>query len=326
MANYEATLKDGGNDLIPGRHISFGQKLKYSARIRRVEFIPVGLTVILFPALLAAATLDDLASLNFALALVTVFLTMHVANLVNCYVDRDLDVIYKGRLSEAVHALGGTNIKRQIVATCLLIAVLVGLLLQTTQRFDIAIIALVQLFLAFQYTTRPLFLKGAGLWQIPALFMLMFFGAGLLVVRSTQESMTPWTLAGMAGFGTAMMGIVLLNTTEDYPEDREFGVRTSARVLGITGAMAVGAGLLAGGLTVSLASIYQMKFTWATTIPMIASALPVLFALLGACARVYRQPEDIAMPIVRRHAQRVPIYLALFGWGSVASALVNLAI
>ncbi|MGW6427395.1 UbiA family prenyltransferase [Nocardia sp. NPDC055053] len=307
---------------VAGKRLSFATKLKYSARIRRVEFIPVGITVILFPVVLAAGGLGEILSGRLALALIAVFSTMHLANLINCYVDRDLDAVYKGRLSEAVHGLGAANIKMQIVVTCVLMAVLGVAIAVITEHYDVLAIVAVQTVLAIQYTTRPLFLKGAGLWQIPALFVLMFFGAGVLAIRTCYDTLDLPVLCAAAGFGAAMMGVVLLNTTEDFPEDREFGVYTSARALGITGAMATGAVLVALGVGATVVGVLATMPAIAVA-PIVLAWIPIQASLTRSWIQVRGQEEAVAMPIVRRQAKLVPVYLAIFGWGSTAGALIG---
>ena len=195
--------------------------------IRRPEFMVAELPILLVPALLLTSSVRELATPAFAVTSLLFFLLFHFGDMTNCLADRELNAVYKTRLSEAVLGLGVGNVKRQIAATTAGALALAAVLGWLTGRWDVVPLVVVGLLLGGAYSFEPVRLKGRGLLQVLALWAVIFVGPMLLVMRALGA---PWSvpILVLAGcYGAMQQGTILVNTAEDLPEDEESGVRTS---------------------------------------------------------------------------------------------------
>lgn len=159
--------------------------VKDAIRIRRPEFMVAEIPILLIVALLVARP-GALATGTFVETIVLFFLLFHFGDMINCLADRDLDAVYKTRLSEAVKGLGVRNVKWQLALT---VAAAVGLaahLARVTGKVDVLGLVIAGLALGSQYSVGPLRLKGRGLWQVGALWAVIFVGPMLLVAGAVS--------------------------------------------------------------------------------------------------------------------------------------------
>src|SRR5579884_2983259 len=89
--------------------------LRYSLRLRRVEYRVAELPIFLVPVLLTAPDASAFAGLPFWEGLVAFLFLFAFGDLVNCLADRDLDAVAKPHLAEAVHGLGVRGVVAQAV-------------------------------------------------------------------------------------------------------------------------------------------------------------------------------------------------------------------
>lgn len=310
----------------PGRTPLTGkQKLVASIRIRRIEYQPVMLAIYLIPSLLSVPSASVLLSWHYALVLVMALLLMHLCDMTNVYADRDLDATYKPKLSQAVYGLGLRNVRRQMAVTTVLAQALGIYLAVETGNWDLIPLVAFTLWFGAQYSIPPVYLKSSGIWQIPGLCAVIAWLPMLVVVRAIPGDLTWLLLATIIGFGVNQIGIVMLNTAEDLPEDTQFGINTCIRALGLTRAMATATGMIAvGGSTVCVTVVAAGGFTFGA-IPMIAAIAFALWHVAGTYRGVRGRPDDEALAVLRRRAKLVPLLVATTGWGTVIAAAFALA-
>ncbi|PXX71705.1 1,4-dihydroxy-2-naphthoate octaprenyltransferase [Nocardia tenerifensis] len=308
-----------------GPPVGLRQRMAHSGRIRRVEFLPMGLTVLFVPLLVGAREWADVLSWQTAAAAVLVVLGIQIGNMVNCLADRWEDQEYKPGQADAVRGLGVPNVVRQIVATGIVIAVVATWLVVSSGHYDLLLIGLLGGLLGVQYSLPPLHLKSRGIWQIPTLFAVLLFVPGLGILRAADR---PWDWSAvieLAGYALAMAGVIVVNTAEDLPEDEKYGIRTFVVALGLSRAIAAALGsVVLGAVTVVATVTARSGMTW--------GFLP--FALAAALAGGYLWriravtrglPRDAMVTALRPAAKAVPAVLAVLGWGTVVLALFVLA-
>ncbi|WP_040805691.1 UbiA family prenyltransferase [Nocardia concava] len=317
-------LTDEREQPVAGK-LGFGEWLGYGLRIRRVEFLPLTLTVPLVPALLIAGTARELLSLNMLLATVVVILSIQVGNMANCLADREMDAIYKTRLSQAVYGLGVTAVVRQIAASSLVVAVIEGYLTYRTGHLDLLLIGGLWAVLGMGYSLPPLHLNGRGIWQLPVLLAVYFILPGLFVLRAFEHPVS-WAAVGViCGFALTNIGVIVINHAEDFPEDELYGIRTYVRALGLTRALTVGVGMLCAGASLVTASVLTLSGpNWGLVLYLPACLLAVRFVGTTALAVRGRSLED-GVAALRARSKLAPPHTILVGWTTVLLAALVFA-
>ena len=304
---------------------SWKDDLRDSLRIRRPEFMIAEIPILLVAAL-AVAPWSALATWRFAEIVALFALLFHVGDMANCLADRDLDVVYKTRLAEAVRGLGVRRVAAQIALSAICALGLAGHLAWATGRLEILGLVAVGLFLGHQYSFAPLRFKARGLLQVPALALLIFVGPMLLVARSLSGAVPPVGL--VLAYAAMQQGTIAINTAEDLPEDVEAGIRTSAVALGLRGIVALSLAMVAlGGLGVtgSLAPlVLRAGRPWAVA-PLIFAWLWVASDIAGLARSVFTQSHDDALADVRAAAKRMPIWITATAWGTLLAAASSAA-
>lgn len=299
------------------------RKVVWSLLIRRIEFFPVWLSVMLIPALLSVGSPGELLSGVLPLTLVTVLAVVHVADMVNSYADRDLDATYKSRLSEAVYGLGERNVRWQIGITVVVATALAVVLSSVTGHWDLLPLIAVETLLVAQYSLPPLHFKTRGVLQPVIAIVIIIWIPMAIMVRSLGGEFDWPLIATIVGFGVAEIGIIVVNTAEDLPEDEAHGIRTSVRALGLTRAMAVATGMIAGGGTVAVLGVLAAGGLTPGLVPMVAAVGFAATHVFGTWLRVRGRSTVDALELLRPRAKLVPLQVATTGWATViASAFV----
>jgi 1,4-dihydroxy-2-naphthoate octaprenyltransferase len=294
--------------------------LSYSLRIRRIEFLPLTVTVPLVPALLAARSWRELVSVDVLVAALVIVLSIQVGNIANCLADREMDATYKTRLSEAVYGLGVPNVVRQIVVTSGLCALLEVFLTFRTHHVDLLVIGLLWAVLGIGYSLPPLHLNGRGIWQLPTLLNVYFILPGLFMLRAFDGPIEWVAVVALCGFSLTNIGIIVVNHAEDLPEDERFSIRTYVRALGLTNALFLGTGMLVIGAMLAAGSACSMVgVSWGCLLYLAVWAPGLRFSWQTALA-VRRKPIDLAVATLRARSKRAPLHTCLIGWATVALA------
>lgn len=306
------------NVLDDGR--SWRDDLRDALRIRRPEFMVAEIPILLVAAL-AVAPASALASWRFAEVCALFALLFHVGDMANCLADRDLDVVYKTRLAEAVRGLGVRNVAAQIALSAAGALGIAAHLAWVTGRLEIPGLVAAGLFLGHQYSFAPLRFKARGILQVPALALLIFVGPMLLVARSLSADLPPIGL--VFAYAAMQQGTIAINTAEDLPEDVEAGIRTSAVALGLRGIVVLALVMVAAGGLGVIAALASRGLSvdrpWAV-LPLCVAWAWVVRDIAGLARSVFARPYDDALADVRSAAKRMPLWITATAWGALCAS------
>lgn len=310
------------NVLDPERR--WWEAIRDSWRLRRPEFMRAEIPILLIPALLSAGAPSDLLRVSFWEVVLVFFLLFNIGDLVNCLLDRDVDLHRKTHLSEAVAALGPTNVKVQIAVSALVALAASAHLAFALHRPWMAGAALAGILLGASYTAPPLRLKTRGLVQLAAYVGLLFVGPALMVSGVFVALPPVGVLVAALSFGAMQTGVLLVNTAEDLDEDEREGIRTAAVALGAAGTMRLGAALaLGGGLAYA-----ALLGAWIGAGPALVALLPCLLVMawnarwLGALVKRTRgKPESEARAAIRKQGRYVPRHIEAGAWTALLVAV-----
>ena len=301
--------------------------LLYMLRIRRVEFRIAEIPILLIPILLLIRDTAPLKTFSFWEGIFIFFLLFAFGDMINCLADRDLDAVYKPHLSEAVYGLGVGFVKFQVIATAALALVLTAHLSWQLQRWILVVMVAIGLVLGAAYSVKPIQLKGRGLAQLFCLWLIIFVGPMLFVslLVSTTPSLTVLLFA--SAFGALQMGIILVNTAEDYPEDLEAHIKTTIVSLGLQRGISLSFWLTtlgALGVLATLAAMFRQRqgeTTW--FVALLPAAIACLYALTDIWRlrrEVLSQNLTLAIQTVKKAAKRVPVWLTVVAWATLGAA------
>jgi 4-hydroxybenzoate polyprenyltransferase len=281
--------------------------LRDSIRIRRPEFLVAEIPIFLIPFVLVDGAS---ASPYLVWPLVAVFALMfHFGDMVNCYADRDLDAVFKTHQSNAIYGLGLVNVRWQMLVTVALALLLAAQL--TLSVGSVVPLALVAggLVWGAQYSLRPLWLKSRGILATITLCAIIFVGPMVLVVDTLGVLTLPLT-ALFCAYAVMQMGIILVNTAEDIPEDTDAGIRTAAVALGLTPTLRLATAMtMLGGAGV----IALLGFDW-TTLPLVAA---LAYAALGVAGTL----RDTRITELRKRSRWMPAWIAATAWATLIATL-----
>ena len=291
------------------------------ARIRRPEFLVAEIPIVLVPALLVATSTAELRTATFAEGLLAIYLLFNFGDMVNCLHDRDLDATYKPQLSRAVYGLGVSSVRLQVALTAATVVLLAGHLAWQLERWLLVPMALVGLALGAAYSAPPVRLKGRGIAGLVTLWTIIFVGP-MLFTAMLLAPVPPLRVIGIAAaYATVQMGVILLNTAEDYTEDRAARVRTTIVALGLRRGVALAAAMVGVG---GAALVGAMVAIAGPRVPVGMLALVVAATVVTILGLRARLTGEVAhdLPLVRRAAKLVPVALTLVAWTSLAAAWV----
>ena len=298
-----------------------GRFLADMLRIRRVEYLIAEIPILLIPALVVGGADAFDGGYGGAIALLF-FLLFNFGDMINCLADRELDARYKTWLSQAVYGLGVDFVRAQVWATAAGALALGAHLSWSLERWWILALVAVGLALGAAYSVAPARLKGRGLAQLACLWAILFVGPMTLVASALAAAPDPGALVLFAAYGAAQMGVILVNTAEDFPEDRAAGVRTSIVALGLRR----GIGLAA--LLVGVAGACVLGWFAGAGAPAWALAVEagawgfVLAGVLGLYRAIRGVGEAEAIALVKARAKRVPAWVTVFAWSTLLNASV----
>jgi 4-hydroxybenzoate polyprenyltransferase len=302
--------------------------LRYSLRLRRVEYRVAELPIFLVPVLLTVHDAGAFVSLPFWEGLLVFFFLFAFGDLVNCLADRDLDALAKPHLAEAVHGLGVRGVIAQAVLSALAAVALTLHLCWLLDRWLLLPLVAVGLVAAYAYSVEPFRLKGRGLWQV-AFYWLGLFTGPMVFTALLFEARPPWEVLGVAvAFGMVQTGVVLVNTAEDYPEDRQLGVRTVIVALGLE--RGIGLALILATLGSLILGVALLAVYWLRGVPAagFAGLVPLAVACGSVCLGIGRlrrrlsgkaEAEDAGA--VKHCARWVPLWITSVAVSALVAAV-----
>jgi 4-hydroxybenzoate polyprenyltransferase len=293
----------------------------YMLRIRRVEFRIAEIPILAIPLLILLRDTTPLKTYSLWEGIFIFFLLFAFGDMINCLADRDLDAVYKPHLSEAVYGLGVRFVTFQVLATAVLALALSIHLSWIMNRWLLSVLVAIGLLLGAAYSVKPIQLKGRGLAQLICLWLIIFVGPMLFVAFLINAELSLTVLVFAAAYGTLQMGIILVNTAEDYPEDLEAQVTTSVVALGLHRGVALAFWLVAVGsvgVLVALALMLKERgadLLWALALfPSLGACLYVLLAIAGLRRSIKCANLQESIQAVKYKAKRVPLWVTLVAW------------
>ena len=300
--------------------------LLYMLRIRRVEFRIAEIPILAIPLLLLLNDTSPLKTYLFWEGVFIFFLLFAFGDMINCLADRDLDAVYKPHLSEAVYGLGVRFVTFQVVATAVAAVALSAHLAWRLGRWSLFAMVVVGLGLGAAYSVKPVQLKGRGLAQLFCLWLIIFVGPMLFVGLLVSATPSPTVLIFAAAYGTLQMGIILVNTAEDYPEDLEAQITTTVVALGLHRGIALAFWLVvvgAVGVLVTLGVLFRQRDTGLTPmlamLPAVAACLYVMSSLWGLKRSITGSGLADSIQTVKRSAKRVPLWVTIVAWSTLGA-------
>ncbi|HYW71707.1 MAG TPA: UbiA family prenyltransferase [Pyrinomonadaceae bacterium] len=301
--------------------------LLYMLRIRRVEFRVAEIPIILIPILLLVRHVPVLKTFFFWEGIFLFFLLFAFGDMVNCLADRDLDAVYKPHLSEAVYGLGVRFVTFQVVTSALVALIVSAHLAWQLNRWLLVPLVGIGLMLGAAYSVPPFRLKGRGLAQLFCLWLIIFVGPMWLVSMLIDSWPTPQLLIFAAAYGGLQMGVILVNTAEDYPEDLEAGIKTTIVSLGLHRGIGLAFWLTAAGVAGAIGALavifWQRRLTvgwWLLLLPAAAAAVFVLMDILRLKLSIAGVDLAASIKTVKQAARKVPIWLTLVAWSMAVAA------
>ena len=300
--------------------------LRYMLLIRRVEFRIAEIPILAIPLLILLRDTAPLKTFYFWEGVFIFFLLFAFGDMINCLADRDLDAVYKPHLSEAVYGLGVGFVTFQVVATAALALVLSFHLAWSIDRWLLFVFVAIGLLLGAAYSVKPVQLKGRGLAQLICLWLIIFVGPMLFVGLLVDTVPSVSVLVFAAAYGTLQMGIILVNTAEDYPEDLQARITTSVVALGLHRGIALAFWLVVIGALGVLTTLVLMFLQRSSDLRWSLAILPALVAciyvLVSVCTLrrlITGTPLDDSIRIVKHAAKRVPLWVTLVAWATLGA-------
>ena len=295
--------------------------LVYMLRIRRVEFRIAEIPILAIPLLILLRDTAPLKTFQLWEGVFIFFLLFAFGDMINCLADRDLAAIYKPHLSEAVYGLGVEFVTVQVFATAAVALVLSFHLSWSMNRWLIFVLVAIGLLLGAAYSVKPVQLKGRGLAQLICLWLIIFVGPMLFVSLLVDTFPSLSVIIFAAAYGTLQMGIILINTAEDYPEDLNANITTSIVSLGLHRGIGLAFWLVVIGAAGVLTSLIWMlwqrgsEWIWALAmLPAIVACIFVIVSVSGLRNLISGAGLEESIRTVKHAARRVPLWLTIVPW------------
>jgi 4-hydroxybenzoate polyprenyltransferase len=297
--------------------------------IRRVEFRIAEIPIVAMPALLVNKDFAPFKTQSFWEGVLIFFFLFAFGDMINCLADRDLDAKYKPHLSRAVYNLGVPFVTFQVALWALLALALAAHVSWMLHRWQLLALTAVGLALGAAYSVEPCRLKGRGIAQLACLWLIIFVGPMLMIATLFGTWPTLELVAFAMAYGAVQMGIILVNTAEDYPEDREAGVRTVIVALGLSRGIALASALATAGaavMLVTLATLYWVRgvslLRSIALLPAAAACLWLTNAIRRLSREVTAEPLEVGIVRVKVAAKNVPAWVTVVAWTSFAAVAV----
>ena len=301
--------------------------LVYMLRIRRVEFRIAEIPILAIPLLILLRDTAPLKTFQLWEGIFIFFLLFAFGDMINCLADRDLDAVYKPHLSEAVYGLGVRFVTFQVIATAALALVLSFHLSWVMNRWLLFVLVAIGLLLGAAYSVKPVQLKGRGLAQLICLWLIIFVGPMLFVGLLVDAVPSLSVLIFAAAYGTLQMGIILVNTAEDYPEDLSANITTSIVALGLHRGIGLAFWLVVTGAAGVLTSLIWMlwqrgsELIWIlATLPAIAACIYVIASVGGLRSLITGASLEDSIRTVKHAAKRVPLWVTIVAWSLLGAS------
>lgn len=297
---------------------SLSRFFENSLTIRRKEFFIAEIPIILIAIFLNIGAWNDFLQPAVYLGSLAILMLFNIGDMINCYADYKLDAIFKSHLSNAVYELGKNNVKWQIILSGFLGMALTAIVAFITNQLYLIPLTLIGAFIGLQYSVKPFKFKSQGILQLFCLWGIIFFGPMLYTAIFVKGFPDVLQLFIFSFYGFHQMGIIMLNTAEDYTEDKASGLNTIIVRVGFHKAvnlaynMVISSGLLLHGLCLYL--FYDNQSPW-----YVYASLGIFTIgwaiIIGEYRRIIikinSQDEEEAIKEIKKNGMKVPRWLKI---------------
>jgi alpha-ketoglutarate-dependent taurine dioxygenase/4-hydroxybenzoate polyprenyltransferase len=297
--------------------------------IRRKEFFVAELPIFLIALLLNITSLQRFAEPSLYLGLAAIIMLFNIGDMINCYADYELDSVYKSHLSNAVYELGKKNVMLQIALSGILgLSFTIIVAIQTQQLFLIPL-TIIGAIIGLQYSVKPFKFKSGGPWQLLCLWGIIFFGPMLYTAIITNGFPDLLQLLIFSFYGFHQMGIILLNTAEDYTEDKATGLRTIIIYLGLHRAMnfayylVIFSGIMLQVCMAYLLWQYHANLLLYSSIGIFTIGwLKIINEYKIIIDKINKLKEEDAVKEIKKNGMKVPRWLKIGAYGFLSVVLI----
>lgn len=304
------------NILHRPERMSLSRFINNCLTIRRKEFFVAELPIFLIPLILALGTWNDFLQPALYIGLAAIFMLFNIGDMINCYADYKLDAIYKSHLSNAVYELGKRNVKWQIIGSGIISIILTVIVGVITKQYYLIPLTLVGTFIGLQYSVKPFKFKSRGIWQLFCLWGIIFFGPMLYTFIIAKGFPDVFQIILISFFGFMQMGIILLNTAEDYTEDINDGLNTIIVSLGLHRSMKLALWLvIISGLIIQISigiNLFLSKTEWylfPAILIFTTGWIKVILEYKKIIKKINGQDVDEAVKTIKKNGMKVPQWL-----------------
>ncbi|MBO2009888.1 TauD/TfdA family dioxygenase [Hymenobacter negativus] len=315
------------NLLARPAHGGLRRFLKNSKILRRPEFLPAEIPIFFIPILLSAEDARFLKKPELYVGLAGLYLLFNFGDMVNTYADRRVDAVYKSHLSNAIFELGDMGVRWQMRASVAGTVLISIWLTRHTGRWQFVPLTVIGWALGFQYSWQPLHLKSQGVWQLAALWAVIFFGPMAYSSSLVTRFPKPAVLTLAAAYGIMQVAVLMLNNAEDYTEDRAAGLHTAIVALGLHRSMRVaqlltgGAGLLALGSFAYLFKADKLpKAAYLALLPLAGAVAYITQGYETVNRKIADKDEVDATAIIKENGRLIPKWLMATAYTSLLAA------
>jgi 4-hydroxybenzoate polyprenyltransferase len=302
--------------------------------VSRVEFMVMGIPVIVLSAFLAASRFNDLmgdGAIRLGLLTALWYLAYWICSQVNCIADYELDKTYKSRLPRSIDILKGPRtIWLMIAVESVVASAIVFYLAITESRVGLVVLWVIGLFLIGAYSLEPLRFKRRGFLNLVTLALILYFLPALYIYYAMAPQMKILPLLALMGFSTQMFGLLLVNQIEDYHEDKQMNVLTSSVRWGLKKASLVSllfTAVMSVVLLIVLSILAKTPYAFLGVTLMFAAYAATLryhFRIFQAASSWETTHAQAAAQRVRQLAAQVPLWFFVAGLPLVVVAGLNL--
>jgi len=298
--------------------------------IRRKEFFVAELPIFLIPLLTSIRSVNDFMEPTLYLGLLAIILLFNIGDMINCYADYKLDSIYKSHLSNAVYELGKKNVKAQVILSGIIAVLLTCYIAFATGTYYLILLTLAGIFIGLQYSIPPFKFKSQGILQLLCLWLIIFFGPMLYTAIITNGFPDYVSLSLFGFYGLHQMGIIMLNTAEDYTEDKASGLNTIIIRLGFHRSLNFAFRLvIISGLIIQLLAAYLLH---------LSQAAGYLYLFIGVFTfgwfvivkeyktiidKINSQNENDAIEEIKKNGMKVPRWLKMGAYSLLVVLIIH---
>lgn len=309
---------------------SFKRFIENCLTIRRKEFFVAELPIFLIPLLTSIRSMNDFMEPTLYLGLLAIILLFNIGDMINCYADYKLDSIYKSHLSNAVYELGKKNVKAQIILSGIIAILLTCYIAFTTGSYYLIPLTLAGIFIGLQYSIPPFKFKSQGILQLLCLWLIIFFGPMLYTAIITNGFPDYVSLSLFGFYGLHQMGIIMLNTAEDYTEDKASGLNTIIirlgfhRSLNLAFRLVIITGLIIQLLTAYLLYLSQVPVYLYIFITFFTFGwLVIVKEYKTVIDKINSKNENDAIEEVKKNGMKVPRWLKIGAYSLLVVLIIQ---